>query len=413
MLPLKGAAVLAVTVAAGAALIADSGDAVFGLTKVHQVNVTVAPAEWTVLQTSSARGGTGAGGSDYVAADGRLIHVGGGFRGYFPWVHADLSLAGTRFKDIGLRYKGNFSFSSSSASNPFRANFKVKLDLFDSKADWDGLETLNFHAGVLDTSLMREALAFSVFRAAGLPAPRTAYARLMFNVAGTYDNVPGGLYVLIENVNKQFLKNVLPPGTGLLMKPEGLRGGVLSYGDNWSAYIANYRPDRDATPQEQQRVIEFAKLVSQNDVALFRSRISSFLDVDSFLRYLAVNAFLVNGDSYLGGSHNFYLYLDPKDDKFRFIPWDEDLSMGTRGNAAIDLARPLRNENALIYWLLDDPAVSARYRAILKELSTSAFSRAELVGTLDALEKTTGSSAAPLRAFLESRISYLQQVIGQ
>src|SRR5689334_11779019 len=80
-----------------------SGDRIFGLTRVHQVAVTVPAAEWAALQTSSARGGTGANGSDYTDSSGRLIHTGGGFRGYFPWAHADLVLGGVPFRNIGLR----------------------------------------------------------------------------------------------------------------------------------------------------------------------------------------------------------------------------------------------------------------------------------------------------------------------
>src|SRR6185436_19539945 len=177
---------------------------------------TVSLGEWAVLQTSSARGGSGTGGSDYVADDGRLIHVGGGFRGYFPWVRVGMRLGNVDFKEVGLRYKGNLSFSSSSAASPFRANLKVKLDLFNTKADWDGVETLNFHAGVVDPTLMREATAYAVFRAAGVPASRTAYAELSFTVPGIYADAPGGMYTLIENVNKQFLKHALTPGTRLL-----------------------------------------------------------------------------------------------------------------------------------------------------------------------------------------------------
>ena len=41
------------------------------------------------------------------------------------------------------------------------------------------------------------------------------------------------------------------------MKPEGLRGGIQFKGDSWaSGYSPAMRPDRDATPREQQRVID-------------------------------------------------------------------------------------------------------------------------------------------------------------
>lgn len=391
---------------------------IFILTALHQLRLSMSRAEWDVLQTSTGSpggvGGGGDGGTDYTRSDGRLVHVGSGFRGFFPWVHADLRVDGGELKDIGLRYKGNLSFASSSVAAPFRANLKIKTDLFGGKADWSGAETLNFHAGVLDPSLMREALGFALFRAAGVPAPRTAYAELTFNVPGLYADAPGGLYVLLENVNKQFLKRALPPGTGLLFKPEGTRGGIQSRGDTWSAYSSTLRPDREATPQEQKRLMEFASLISQPDVTVFRSKIRTYLDVDQFLRFLAVNAFLANWDSYLGGNHNYYFYLDPKDDKFRFIPWDLDLSAGTRGMGpvATDIMRPAAGDNPLIYWLLDDPAVTAQYRAIVKELAKTVFTRAELEKIIVDLERVNPRRDPALRTFLDGRAAYVQSLVA-
>jgi len=388
---------------------------IFGLTKLHHVGLTLFKAEWDVLQTSSGFNGGGDAGTDYTRPDGRIIHVGGGFRGFFPWVHADLGVDGREIKDVGLRYKGNLSFTSSSAANTFRANLKVKTDIYGGKTSWNGAETVNFHAGVMDASLMREALGFALFRAAGVPAPRTAYAEISFNVAGLYANAPGGMYVLIENVNKQFLKHALPPGAGLLMKPEGLPGGIQSRGDVWSLYISTYRPDREATPREQQRVIEFAKLISQPDVALFRAKIGTYLDVDEFLRFIAVNVFLANWDSYLNGLHNYYVYLDPKDDKFRLIPWDLDLSLGSRGMSpgSFNMMRPAGQNQPLIYWLLDDPAIADQYRVIVKELATTVFTRSECEKILDRLENVSTRHDQALRSFLDSRYAYIESIRGE
>ena len=395
---------------------AAAGDRIFQLTKVHKLYVSLSAAEWAVLQTSAGSGGIARGGTDYTQPDGRLIHTGSGFGGYFPWAHADLRVEGTEFKNVGLRYKGNLSFRTSSAAAPLFANFKLKIDVYGAKGSWDGEKTFNLHAGVVDTSKTREAIAFTAFRAAGVPAPRTAYAELFVTVPGLYQDTPAGLFTLIENVNERFLERVLKPGTGLLMKPEGLRGGIVSYGDSWASYAA-LRPDREATPHEQQRVIEFAKLISQPDVATFRANIAKYLDVDLFLRFLAVNAIILNTDSYLGGSHNFYLYLDPSDDKFRFIPWDQDLAMGPRGTMGggglgnIDILTPYRGDQPLIYWLLDDPAVAARYHVILRELSRTVFTP-DFLKIVDELERVGAARSLSPRAFLQGRISYLQQIVS-
>jgi spore coat protein CotH len=267
---------------------------------------------------------------------------------------------------------------------------------------------------------MRDAIAYAVFRAAGVPAPRTAYAELFFTVPGVYKSTSAGLFALIEDVNATFLERALPPGTGLLFKPEGLRGGVQSLGANWASYVPSYRPDREATPQEQQRFVEFAALVSQTDVVRFRARIGDYLDVDLFLRFLAVHAMLANTDSYLGGSHNFYLYLDPRDNRFRFIPWDQDLSMGARGlvggrggsGTGFDLLRPFSGDQPLIYWLLDDPVVAARYRAIVKGIGTTVFTEPALMALVDRLEKVGSGRGPSPREFIQSQTKYVRDVVA-
>lgn len=300
-------------------------DKVFDLTRVHRVVLTLPVAEWDVLQretiverNSGAGRGPAGEESDFVRADGRTVHIGGGFGGVFPWVRAGVRVDGLALEDAGLRYKGNSSYNASLGT--LHRNLKLKTDLFGGKADWEGHATLNLNAGVLDPSRVRESFSYAVFRAAGVPAPRTALAEVSVSVPGRYTDENLGVYTLVENVGGKFLKRVLPPGTGLLLKPEGARVGIPYLGTAWSAYVNIYRPERTPTPAEQARVIEFARLVNFATAVEFKARIASFLDVDAFLRFVAVNALLVNHDSFLRGSHNFYLYLDAPDGRFRFIP---------------------------------------------------------------------------------------------
>ena len=141
-------------------------------------------------------------------------------------------------------------------------------------------------------------------------------------------------FTIIEDVNKAFLGASCRRAPGC-MKPEGLRGGVQNLGADWNTWVTP-AADRDATPHERERVMEFGQLVSQTDLGV-RSRIGSYLDIEEFLRFLAVNAFIANGDSYLGGGH-LYIYLDPADDKFASsrgigCRWDRVTSAGPDSTA--------------------------------------------------------------------------------
>lgn len=378
----------------------------FGMIRLHQVHVTISADEWNALGETYVARGRGGGGNgfvdegetDFVREDGRLIHIGSGFGGYFPWVHADLEFNGQRFSDVGLRYKGNSSYTAS--QDQLRRNLKLKFDLFRDAPRLFGQKTLNLQAGAVDSTRIRESLSYAVFRAAGVPAPRTSYAEVTLTVPGLYSDEYVGLYTLVENVGKPFLKAVLPPGTGLLMKPESATGGITYLGAEWGSYARIYRPDREATPAEQERVMEFASLVNRADEHEFSSRIEEYLDVDAFLRFVAVNALLANMDSFLGGRHNFYLYLDSRDNRFRFIPWDMDLSLGSFGGGRggggggmgdilnLSLAAPNRGWNPLITRILGESGYRKRYDAILREIVADTFNRSSLLGMIDRIEAT-------------------------
>src|SRR5262249_39386277 len=152
-----------------------------------------------------------------------------------------------------------------------------------------GLTALQLHAMSMDPAKGREALAFSVFREAGVPAPRTAFAEVTLTVPGKYDKEYLGLYAVVENVDNPFLVDHFGTDKGLLMKPFQVRS-VDYLGDSWERYKNQYRPQSEPTKEQSQRVIAFARLVNQASDADLKKEISSYLDVDGFLRFLAANA---------------------------------------------------------------------------------------------------------------------------
>ena len=73
---------------------------------------------------------------------------------------------------------------------------------------------------------------------------------------------------------------------------------------------------------------------SKTDRALWRSRLEARFDVNSFLRWLALNTMVGNTDAYGGlSAHNYYLYGSPRHrDRLFWIPWDHDLAMSGGAN---------------------------------------------------------------------------------
>src|SRR5262249_36021201 len=162
---------------------------------------------------------------------------------------------------------------------------------------------------------------------AGVPAPGTSFAEVRLTVEGKYDSELWGLYTLVEHVDNRFLRTHFGSDTGLLMKPEGLRD-FEHHGNDWERYRKTYLPKRKATDNETARIIAFTKLVHKADNDSFEREIGSYIDIEAYLRFLAVTSFVSNPDCFFILGHNYYLYLHPRTGQFHFIPWDVDLSMG-------------------------------------------------------------------------------------
>ncbi len=404
-------------------------DGGFGLTRLWPLHIDLSSDEYAALQPV---GGFGFGPPPKIEKKkGKRPGETNLFGMEFPWAAGQVTAAGTTFKKAEIRYDGNGGYFA--AANDARRPFRVRLP----GPGLAGQSTLNLHAGVLDPSRAREAVGYAVFRAAGVPAPRTAFAEVTLSVPGKFDRERLGLYTLVEEVDDAFLRTRFGSSAGLLMKPARMKG-IDYLGDEWEKYAPQYLPRSEPTKAQAARVIAFAKLVNESGDKEFAAGIGSFLDVDAFLRFQAVNALLANAESFFALGHNYHLYLDPKTDRFVFIPGDLEVSfanfalMGTADQLAnMSLTRPYTPPNRLADRLMADPATRRRYLALVKGLTTTVFTKERLlkdIAAVEALAKAPlarekaaaderkkaappafgfgpGASSPPLRTFLDKRLA--------
>ncbi len=244
----------------------------------------------------------------------------------FTQVHADVDFDGHPFANVALRYKGNGTFVESRTS--VKRPLKVDLNKFVKGQKLAGVSTLNLHNNVTDAGMMNEVLAYSLYRDAGVPAPRTAYARVFVTVPGKHERRYFGLYSLVENIDKNFLTARGLDKDGAILKPSST-DLFAHLGDDWERYQQPYDPKTDLTEAQERRLIDFCRLVSKAGDAEFATRLGDFLDLDEFARYMAVSVWIGDYDSMLTTGQNFYMYLDPTTNRFQFIPWDKDHTFGS------------------------------------------------------------------------------------
>jgi hypothetical protein len=195
--------------------------------------------------------------------------------------------------------------------------------------------------------------------------------------------------VLTENIDERFFEERSPGKAGAIFKPATTE--LFYYrGTNWTHYNQAYDPKAPPTQAQQNRVFEFARLLTQAGDAEFRAKAGSYIDIEAFARYMAASMMLVNLDSILTNGQNYYLYLSPKTNKFEILPWDQDHSFGQYdrfmpNTANLSIQRPWSGRKTFLERMFGVPAFERSYMARMREFNNTIFLPARFVQQVDML----------------------------
>jgi len=238
-----------------------------------------------------------------------------------------------------------------------KPSWKFNIKAADDDHGLVGMHRLNLKAMYNDPSNMREALAWRLFKRIGIPAARLTYTKLAF------DAVYRGLFSLIEEVDKRFLKDHFGKNhQGNLYKAYcGDKGcATLEHlskdgDDSGRQYFTPGKSDLtyrlktnqdDSTANTYDDLAAFIRII--NGVQLpggaekfatdsFRESVDRIFNACAFLRWAAANVLLGSWDNYFATPSNYYLYnsgLNGAENDFMaspyftFIPWDYDNCLG-------------------------------------------------------------------------------------
>jgi spore coat protein CotH len=268
-----------------------------------------------------------------------------------------LSFDGTMINDCGFREKGNASNFLASAGR--KKPIKISFNEFIAGQQFDDLRKLNLNNFVNDPSCLHDAICFKLMRDAGLYAPRVAFTKVWINKEYI------GLYSMIENVDKSFLKVHFGKtnNDGNLYKTDR---GAKCYLD-WKG--GDYQPYKNAgmklttndSLNDWMGFINFLDFLNNNREDNFREELEKRFDVHKYLKVLAIEKCVKSWDSYWGGGNNYFLYDHP-DGQFRWICWDMNESFQEikliSGTSVLDgylLPTPQINERPLIKRIMEYP----------------------------------------------------------
>ena len=256
---------------------------------------------------------------------------------------ADAIVFGRRLEDVGFRMRGQFSLRESGAKKPW----KIDTDAYIDGQEYYNLRQLMLLNSIGDPTLLREKLAYEMMRFAGLPASHVAYVELWIDI--TDDSGPAtfwGIYTLVERVDNKYLNNRFgrdSQGGNLYKASHAQRGpmDLVYYGENIASYPTQngqyaYGKMNNQAEADYSDIVNLCRVVDGTQYASaaeLAQALEGVINVDAFLRYMAVITILDNWDSYPYTGNNYYLFKNPASGRFEWIPWD--LAWGENSQAGL------------------------------------------------------------------------------
>ena len=342
----------------------------FALDRVLEVAVEMAPADWERLRRQTRTWGDAFGGSECLAQP---------FASVFSWFTADVTVDGERYGEVGVRKKG--FLGSLSEEKP---SLKLGFDKFVEEQALGGVLTrVTLNNSLQDPSLLNTCLAFQVFAAAGLPAPRCNYARVAVNGEEL------GLYVHVEEIERSLLDRAFADAGGNLYE-----GTVSDFRPEFRGTI-DKKTNRDAGDWSDVDAV-VAALQDPSPAGL--DALAAAVDLDRFLTFWAAEVLVGHWDGYAGDRNNFYVYREPGG-RFTFIPWGVDDTFRTTDNPFDDFVSPpsVMAHGAIAHRLYGDAEWRARYASRLRELLDTAWDEAELLRRSERMAALVRTHALPAR----------------
>ena len=227
----------------------------------------------------------------------------------FTYFAADITVDGQLFENAGVRKKG--FLGSLSDEKP---SLKIKFDEFEEGVELFGYERLTLNNNNQDPARIKQCLTYKLFADAGLITPRCNFAHVVVNGRDM------GIYTHVESVKKRFLSRHFDDNDGMLFE------GTLS--DFRAGWDGTFEAKTNRLEPDFSGIDAVTAALSDQGSSDLRSAVADVIDTDQFLQYWAMETLVGQVDGYAQNANNFFIYRDPADDRFRFIPWGVDGTFG-------------------------------------------------------------------------------------
>ncbi|MCC6724378.1 MAG: CotH kinase family protein [Saprospiraceae bacterium] len=288
-------------------------------------------------------------------------------------------------ENIGIKIKGNTSIWANKKS------FRISFNTYEEGRKWQGLEKLNLNGNHNDPLSARAKISCDLLRSMGVIGSRANHVKLYVN--GIYY----GLYINVEHVDEQFVKLRYGSDEGNLYKclwPADL----VFKGNNPNLYKEElggrraYELVTNTSLDDYSDLAQFIAVLNNTPIADLPCELEKLFNVDAYLKTLAFDVLDGNWDGYAYNKNNFYLYHNPVTDKFEYIPYDLDNTLGIDWLGVDWITQnvyswaPTNQARPLVQRLMAVPAYKKRFTQYMRSFLQTVFTTESLFPYLDSLK---------------------------
>lgn len=288
-------------------------------------------------------------------------------------VPAKLTVDGKVYRDVGVHFRGNTSFSMVPPGG--KKSLNLSLDFVHPDQRLGGYRTLNLLNSMSDPTFLRVVLYMEIARDY-IPAPKANFVRVVIN------GESWGVQVNVEQFNSDFTKEFFGTSKGARWKVPGSPrgGGGLAYlGEDPATYKRIYEIKTKDDPKSWADLIKLCKVLNQTPPEQLEKALEPLLDIDGTLKFLAVDKALINNDGYWTRASDFNIFEDDQG-RFHMVPYDTNESFrssegfgrsyGGGGGVTLDpFAGAEDPGKALLNKLLAVPVLRARYVGFIRDIA--------------------------------------------
>ena len=254
--------------------------------------------------------------------------------GTYPHHLVDVIIDGNKLDSVTVRVKGLISTLGDIPP------LKIDFDEYVEDQTCDGLNKLNLNNSYLDDSKQKDRLIYKLYKDVGIPSPRTSYAEIYINEEFI------GVYLVVEQINKIFLKENFATNDGSL----------------WKASFNQFGADPALDYFNPQMI-------------------ASTVDMRNFCKF-NILAYIVGAiDNFPVTDNNYYTYYNDKSMSYYFLPWDHHLSFSDNEDSFLGI---FPNESFFFntdFWAI--PEIRDTYLEVACELMNYLFDADQLTDFIE------------------------------